>query len=211
MRGRFHASRLQATGEGVGFQRGGEAFGGEGAAQEGVREVRIAMQAAVRGFPMHLRRLSPRRLRAGVKVVGLCAKARDASGGVGLFGQGRLVGQQLRQEGGGVVGQGGDGALQPAVAGDLGGQGLRRADVCRHPNLYSLYLFHPVSLSLVAWAQGRGLLAGVGGPAAEVLGALILAWASYRLVERPLLAWRARLKSTVTARKGPDIPTVAAA
>jgi peptidoglycan/LPS O-acetylase OafA/YrhL len=57
---------------------------------------------------------------------------------------------------------------------------------------YSLYLFHPVALSLVAWAQSRGLLAGLAGPIAEVLGSLVLAWASYRLVERPLLAWRAR-------------------
>jgi peptidoglycan/LPS O-acetylase OafA/YrhL len=77
--------------------------------------------------------------------------------------------------------------------------------------LYSLYLLHPVTLSLVAWAQSRGLLAGLAGPIAEVFGSLILAWTSYRLVERPLLAWRARLKSTVAARRGPDLPDAAAA
>lgn len=76
---------------------------------------------------------------------------------------------------------------------------------------YSLYLFHPVALSGVAWAQSHDLLMGVAGPAAAVLGALILAWAAYRLVERPLLAWRARLRSTVAARPRPDIPDVAAA
>jgi peptidoglycan/LPS O-acetylase OafA/YrhL len=76
---------------------------------------------------------------------------------------------------------------------------------------YSLYLFHPVALSLVAWAQSRGLLAGLAGPAAEVAGSLVLAWGSYRLVERPLLTWRARLKSTVAAPGGPDIPDAAAA
>ena len=31
---------------------------------------------------------------------------------------------------------------------------------------YSLYLFHPVALSLVAWAQSRGVLTGPAGPAA---------------------------------------------
>lgn len=77
--------------------------------------------------------------------------------------------------------------------------------------MYSLYLFHPVALSLVAWGQSRGLLAGLAGPAAEVAGALLLAWASYRLIERPLLVWRARLKSTVAAREGPDVPDAAAA
>lgn len=76
---------------------------------------------------------------------------------------------------------------------------------------YSLYLFHPVALSLVAWAQSRGLLARLAGPAAEVLGSLILAWALYRLVERPLLARRARLRSTMAARPGPEIPDAAAA
>jgi exopolysaccharide production protein ExoZ len=59
---------------------------------------------------------------------------------------------------------------------------------------YSLYLFHPVALSLAAFAVLRlDLPAWIGALACLVLS-LLLAAASYGLIERPLLAWRARLR-----------------
>jgi exopolysaccharide production protein ExoZ len=59
---------------------------------------------------------------------------------------------------------------------------------------YSLYLFHPVALSLAAFAVLRlDLPVWIGALACLVLS-LLLAAASYGLIERPLLAWRARLR-----------------
>ena len=59
---------------------------------------------------------------------------------------------------------------------------------------YSLYLFHPVALSLAAFAVLRlDLPAWIGALMCLALS-LLLAAASYALLERPLLAWRARLR-----------------
>ncbi len=59
---------------------------------------------------------------------------------------------------------------------------------------YSLYLFHPVALSLAAFAiMSRGWSTGAGAALCLIL-ALMLAGASYRLIEKPLLAWRRRLR-----------------
>jgi peptidoglycan/LPS O-acetylase OafA/YrhL len=59
---------------------------------------------------------------------------------------------------------------------------------------YSLYLFHPVALSLAALAVLRlDLPVWIGALACLALS-LLLAAASYALLERPLLAWRARLR-----------------
>jgi exopolysaccharide production protein ExoZ len=59
---------------------------------------------------------------------------------------------------------------------------------------YSLYLFHPIALSLAALAvAGWGLSTGAGAAACLALS-LLLAAASYGLIERPLLRWRARLR-----------------
>ena len=59
---------------------------------------------------------------------------------------------------------------------------------------YSLYLFHPVALSIGAFAvAGRGWPVWVGAVISLFL-ALALAAAAYGLIEKPLLAWRARLR-----------------
>ncbi|MDB5461042.1 MAG: putative acyltransferase [Caulobacteraceae bacterium] len=59
---------------------------------------------------------------------------------------------------------------------------------------YSLYLFHPVALSLAAFAILQGALPAWAGPATCLALAILLAMASYALVERPLLRWRSRLR-----------------
>jgi len=65
---------------------------------------------------------------------------------------------------------------------------------------YSLYLFHPVALSLTIWAvTGRGWPLWTGALATLIL-ALVLAAASYGLIERPLLRWRARLGRPAPSR-----------
>jgi len=71
---------------------------------------------------------------------------------------------------------------------------------------YSLYLLHPVMLSVVAFAIAGGWLARGLGPAAELLGSLALAWVAYGTLERPTLRWRARLQSTVNRSHGPTPP-----
>jgi exopolysaccharide production protein ExoZ len=59
---------------------------------------------------------------------------------------------------------------------------------------YSLYLFHPIALSLAAYAViGRDVPAWIGATDCLALS-LLLAAASYGLIERPLLRWRARLR-----------------
>ena len=59
---------------------------------------------------------------------------------------------------------------------------------------YSLYLFHPIALSLAAFAlAGRDVPTWIGATACLALS-LLLAAASYGLIERPLLRWRARLR-----------------
>jgi exopolysaccharide production protein ExoZ len=59
---------------------------------------------------------------------------------------------------------------------------------------YSLYLFHAVALALAAFTVLRlDLPVWIGALACLVLS-LLLAAASYTLIERPLLAWRARLR-----------------
>jgi peptidoglycan/LPS O-acetylase OafA/YrhL len=57
---------------------------------------------------------------------------------------------------------------------------------------YSLYLFHPVALSLAVYAMA-GRPAWAGATICMAL-ALLLAAASYGLVEKPLLRWRAKLR-----------------
>jgi exopolysaccharide production protein ExoZ len=65
---------------------------------------------------------------------------------------------------------------------------------------YSLYLFHPVALALAAFAVLRlELPVWIGALACLVLS-LLLAAASYGLIERPLLAWRARLRRAEQTR-----------
>jgi exopolysaccharide production protein ExoZ len=59
---------------------------------------------------------------------------------------------------------------------------------------YSLYLFHPVALSLTAYAVLRLALPVWAGASACLALSLLLAAASYSLIERPLLSWRARLR-----------------
>ena len=59
---------------------------------------------------------------------------------------------------------------------------------------YSLYLFHPVALSLAAFGVMRGGWSTDTGAAACLVLALLLAALSYRLIEKPLLAWRTRLR-----------------
>jgi peptidoglycan/LPS O-acetylase OafA/YrhL len=60
---------------------------------------------------------------------------------------------------------------------------------------YSLYLFHPAAIALVYLAVHRDLLPGWAGAPLSLAGALLLAWAGYGLIERPVLARRSALRA----------------
>ena len=68
---------------------------------------------------------------------------------------------------------------------------------------YSLYLFHPVVLGLVVLGLHKALLPAGGGVALTLAGSVLVAWISYRLIERPLLRLKARQPPTVEADSAP--------
>jgi hypothetical protein len=114
---------LEALGEGLGLQRVGEPFCGQGPIFEALRQIGFAAQAPGGGLAMELGGLDPAGLGPPVERLGLPEQTGDAERGFGLF---SLIGapriQQGQQTSGLIVSQADSQAVGRAVAGDLGGE-----------------------------------------------------------------------------------------
>lgn len=74
---------------------------------------------------------------------------------------------------------------------------------------YSLYLFHPAVVALVALAVAKGVLPNGTGVPLVLAGSVLTAMVTYRLIERPFLRYRSRRRPSM-AEAPASIPAEAA-
>jgi peptidoglycan/LPS O-acetylase OafA/YrhL len=67
---------------------------------------------------------------------------------------------------------------------------------------YSWYLYHAaIGYAVIAALLGTGIAVNAWAVTAATLGTLVLAWASYRFVERPGIEFGKQLESRIDTRK----------